>query len=114
MHEAAKAKPACIVLDDLHAADQSSLSLLHFLARQLRPMRVLLLGSYRDVEARMDAATGELLSRVGREGTTLSLPRLDRAAASRFVQERVGVGRLRTSRRASSIAARATRCSSRR
>ena len=42
----------------------------------------------------MDAATGELLSRVGREGTTLSLARLDRAAAARFVQERVGVGRV--------------------
>ena len=38
----------------------------------------------------MDAATSDLLSRVGREGTTLSLPRLDRAAASRFVQERIG------------------------
>jgi len=90
VHEAAKAKPVLLVLDDLHAADQSSLSLLHFLARQLRPMRVLLLASYRDVEARMDAATGDLLSRVGREGTTLALPRLDRAASARFVQQRVG------------------------
>src|SRR6185295_1819179 len=90
VHEAAKARPLLLVLDDLHAADQSSLSLLHFLSRGLRPMRVLLLGSYRDVEARMDAATGDLLSRVGREGTTLSLARLDRAAASRLVQGRVG------------------------
>jgi len=90
VHEATKAKPALLVLDDLHAADQSSLSLLHFLARQLRPMRVLLLASYRDVEARMDAATGDLLSRIAREGTTLSLPRLDRAASARFVHERVG------------------------
>src|SRR5881394_3974700 len=68
VHEAAKAKPLLLVLDDLHAADHSSLSLLHFVARQLRPMRVLLLASYRDVEARMDAATGGLLSRIGREG----------------------------------------------
>ncbi len=90
VHEAAKARPLCIVLDDLHAADQSSLSLLHFVARQLRPMRVLLLGTYRDVEARIDAATSELLSRIGREGTTLSLARLDRAEAARLVQEQVG------------------------
>jgi hypothetical protein len=90
VHEAARAKPALLVLDDLHAADQSSLSLLHFLARQLRPMRVLVLASYRDVEARMDVATGDLLSRIGREGTTLSLTRLDRAASARFVHERVG------------------------
>ena len=77
-------------------------------------MRVLLLGNYRDVEARMDAATGDLLARVGREGTTLSL----RAAGSRGGGAlRSGarrVGRRRTSRRASSIAARATRCFSRR
>jgi len=90
VHEAARGRPALLVLDDLHAADQSSLWLLHFVARQLRPMRVLVLASYRDVEARMDAATGDLLSRVGREGTTLSLARLDRAAAGRFVQQRVG------------------------
>ena len=90
VHEAAKARPLFIVLDDLHAADQSSLSLLHFVARQLRPMRVLLLGTYRDVEARIDAATGELLSRIGREGTTLSVARLDRAAAARLVQEQIG------------------------
>jgi hypothetical protein len=90
VHEATKVRPALLVLDDLHAADQSSLSLLHFVARQLRPVRALLLASYRDVEARMDAATSDLLSRVGREGTTLSLGRLDRAASARFVQERVG------------------------
>jgi len=91
VHEAARAAPALLVLDDLHAADQSSLSLLHFLSRQLRPMRVLVLGSYRDVEARMDAATGDLLARVEREGTTLSLARLDRATSARLVQERAGV-----------------------
>jgi hypothetical protein len=90
VQEAAKARPALLVLDDLHAADQSSLSLLHFVARQLRPMRLLLLASYRDVEARMDAATSDLLSRIAREGTTLSLARLDRDASARFVQQRVG------------------------
>ena len=90
LQEAARAKPLLIVLDDLHACDLSSLSLLHFVARQLRPMRALLLGSYRDVEARMDAATSDLLSKVGREGTTLTLARLDRAAAARVVEERLG------------------------
>ncbi len=90
VQEAARARPVFIALEDLHAADPSSLSLLHFVARQLRPMRVLLLGSYRDVEARMDPAAGELLFRIGREGTTLALPRLDRAASALFVQSRVG------------------------
>ncbi len=89
VNEASRVKPALLILDDLHAADQPSLALLHFVARQLRPMRVLLLASYRDVEARMDAATSDLLWRVGREGTTLSLARLDRASSACFVQQRV-------------------------
>lgn len=90
LQEAAKAKPVFIVLDDLHAADQSSLSLLYFVARQLRPMRALVLGSYRDVEARMDAATSDLLSRIGREASPLVLARLPRDAAARFVAARIG------------------------
>jgi hypothetical protein len=90
LQEAARGKPVLVVLDDLHACDLSSLSLLHFVARHLRPMRALLLGSYRDVEARMDAATSDLVSKVGREGTTLTLARLDRAAAAHLVEERLG------------------------
>jgi hypothetical protein len=79
-----------VVLDDLHAADRSSLLLLHFLARELRSLRVLLVCTYRDAEARADAETGELLARVGREGTMLALPRLDREAAATFVRRRAG------------------------
>jgi tetratricopeptide (TPR) repeat protein len=86
------AQPAglVIVLDDLHAADRSSLQLLHFLARELRSMRVLLLGTYRDVEARMDAETSDLLTRIGREGLTLALARLSRDAAASLVRQRAG------------------------
>src|SRR5262249_39355846 len=58
--------------------------------RELRPLRVLLLGTYRDVEARVDAETGELLARIGREGMTLSVGRLPREAAARFVRQRAG------------------------
>jgi len=90
VHEAAKAKPMCIVLEDLHACDQSSLSLLYFLARQLRPMRALVIGTYRDVEARMDAGTSDLLSRIGREASPLVLQRLQRDAAARLVKARIG------------------------
>jgi AAA ATPase domain len=82
--------PVLIVLDDLHAADQSSLQLLHFLARDLRSLRVLLLGTYRDVEARAATKVGEVIAQIGREGTTLALPRLERDKAARFVRERAG------------------------
>jgi hypothetical protein len=86
------AEPAglMIVLDDLHAADESSLLLLHFLARELRPARALVLATYRDVEARLDPAAGEVLARVAREGITLSLQRLDREASARFLRAHAG------------------------
>jgi tetratricopeptide (TPR) repeat protein len=79
-----------IVLDDVHAADRSSLLLLHFLARELRSLRVLLLCTYRDVEARGIAEVGELIARIGREGTTLALPRLEREAVAAWVRQRAG------------------------
>lgn len=42
--------PVAVLLDDLHSADSTSLKLLLHLARHTRNDRVLLLGTYRDVE----------------------------------------------------------------
>lgn len=79
-----------LILEDLHAADESSLSLLLFLARELRSMRALVVGTYRDVEARLTPAVGELLARIAREGLLLPLARLDRGAALDLLRQRVG------------------------
>ena len=46
----AAAAPVALLLDDVHWADESSLKLLQYVARQTRGNRVLLLGTYRDVE----------------------------------------------------------------
>jgi hypothetical protein len=88
----AAAAPAGLVLvfDDLHSADRSSLLVLYALARELRSLRVLLLATCRDAEARLDAEASELIARVAREGTTLKLPRLDREAAAALVRGRAG------------------------
>ena len=79
-----------ILLDDLHAADESSLALLHFLARELRSLRLLLVGSYRDVEARLTPAVGDLLTRIAREGAVLPVTRFDRPTATLFLRQRAG------------------------
>jgi class 3 adenylate cyclase len=47
---ASSSRPLVIVLDDLHWADEPSLLLLKFLARALGGSRLLLIGTYRDVE----------------------------------------------------------------
>ena len=47
---ASRTTPVVIVLDDLHWADKPSLLLLQYLARNLRRERVLVVGTYRDVD----------------------------------------------------------------
>ena len=46
----AEGRPLVLLLDDLHWADATSLSLLLFLGRHLDGTRMLILGTYRDVE----------------------------------------------------------------
>jgi tetratricopeptide (TPR) repeat protein len=82
---------ALVVLEDLHSADESSLLLLRFLAHELRTTRVLVLATFRDVEARLSPEVGEALGRLTREGTTLALSRLAAPDAERFLRERTGV-----------------------
>jgi tetratricopeptide (TPR) repeat protein/transcriptional regulator with XRE-family HTH domain len=50
VREVAVTQPVALLLDDLHWADEASLNLLLHLARHTRGTRVLLLGTYRDVE----------------------------------------------------------------
>jgi predicted ATPase len=47
---ASRANPILLVLDDLHWADRPTLLLLQHLARKLEGARLLVLGTYRDVE----------------------------------------------------------------
>lgn len=50
LRRVARRTPLVLVLDDLHAADRSSLHLLEHLAEEIRDERVLILGSYRACE----------------------------------------------------------------
>src|SRR5215471_6935510 len=71
--------PVVLLLDDLHWADESSLQLLGHIAPHLSSLRLLVIGTYRDVEldvARPFARTLESLLRQ-RLATRLSLRRLD-------------------------------------
>ena len=50
--EMSRNSPMVLVLEDLHAADSDSLHLLHYVARHCSSLPVLVLGTYREVEAR--------------------------------------------------------------
>jgi hypothetical protein len=50
LHRAAEHQPLLVVLEDLHDADRGTLDLLLYLARNLHGLRILVVGTYRDVE----------------------------------------------------------------
>jgi class 3 adenylate cyclase/tetratricopeptide (TPR) repeat protein len=64
----ARLSPIALLLDDLHWADASSLELLQHLARQTGGDRVLVVGTYRDVEVNRRHPLEAALRDLGREG----------------------------------------------
>jgi len=62
---ASESRPLLLVLDDLHWADVPSLLLLKFVARELRGMQLLMLGTYRDVNGSQTHTLDELAGELG-------------------------------------------------
>ena len=63
---ASEDSPVLLVLDDLHWADQPSLLLLEFVARQVDSSRFMIVGTYRDSEAPPESLLGQSLGRLAR------------------------------------------------
>ncbi|MCH8987754.1 MAG: AAA family ATPase [Chloroflexi bacterium] len=93
LKKASEDSPLLLVLDDLHWADQPTLLLLEFLARQLEDTRILIVGTYRDTEAPPGSPLGESLARLSRLASfqrqrIAGLPPED---VGPFVQEETGI-----------------------
>ncbi len=88
--KAAATAPLVVVLEDLHAADQSSVLLLEFLATQLRSAPIAVIGTYRDLEASLRLEIGDVLARIGRAGSVLALARLREQEVAAVVRESLG------------------------
>src|SRR5207247_9945569 len=87
---AAVREPLVLVLDDLHGADPPSLALLHFLSREVHEARILVVGSYRDVDARRTPQVAAALGEVAREAPHLPLRGFGRAGVGRFMRRTYG------------------------
>jgi predicted ATPase len=89
---AAQRVPLAVILDDLHGADQSSLSLLEFLSREIRDVPMLVLGTHRDVGAiQTDALTATMVDLMRESGTErLVLHGLSRPEIAQFVEAKTG------------------------
>jgi predicted ATPase len=69
----AEVRPIVVMLDDLHAADEPSLLLLQFVARELGESRLLVVGAYRDVDPGLADPLAGVLRELARERVTRSL-----------------------------------------
>ena len=90
LRRASRRHPLVLVLDDLHWADVSSLTLLRFVARDLHDTRVLLVGTCRDVEVAADPARGRIVADIAREGRVLALQGITREAIAGIVEATTG------------------------
>jgi tetratricopeptide (TPR) repeat protein len=86
----AEQAPVLLVLDDLHAADPSSLALLQFVVRDLRANRVVVIATYRDREAKPTPEVTDTIRDLTREGTFLPLRRLNADEVSELLDQRAG------------------------
>jgi eukaryotic-like serine/threonine-protein kinase len=85
---AARDRPLVIVLDDLHWADEPSLLLLRFAARELASSGLLVLGTYRDVELGRHHPLARVLGEIsGIEGSgRIPLRGLGVGAVERYIE----------------------------
>lgn len=70
LERASAHEPVLVVLDDLHWADRQSLQLLRHVVGCGRPLRVLIVGTFRDSEVRSGDPLSELLAALHREQGT--------------------------------------------
>jgi class 3 adenylate cyclase/tetratricopeptide (TPR) repeat protein len=89
---ASEIEPLLVVLDDLQWAAKPTLLLLRHVARSSDPMRLLLLGTYRDTELDRAHPLMELTADLRRDGTLecLSLSGLDPSGVVAFVEQTAG------------------------
>jgi DNA-binding SARP family transcriptional activator len=80
--------PLLLVLEDLHAADESSLLLLQFVAAGLSSSRILVVGTYRDVDPGVKDPLAATLAELAREPVTrrLQLGGLAEEDVARFIE----------------------------
>jgi eukaryotic-like serine/threonine-protein kinase len=88
---AAEVQPLLIVLDDLHAADATSLLMLVAFSRQVRGMRAAAIGTYRALEVQRMPEHAALIAQAEREGVAFPLFGLDEGTVEKFIEGAWGV-----------------------
>jgi tetratricopeptide (TPR) repeat protein len=88
----AQSRPVVVVLDDLHWADPESVRLLEFVAQHTWFERLLLIGTYRDVEVEAaDHPLAPLMLPLLARATTITLTGLEEAEVGALITRTTGV-----------------------
>ena len=82
--------PLVVILDDLHGADHPSLRLLGFLAVHVRDSPILVVATYREAEARLDAELAATLGDIIRHGRRVPLRGLRERDVAEMVERIAG------------------------
>jgi predicted ATPase len=93
LRNASGAKSLALVLDDLHWSDKPSLLLLQFLVRNLAGARLLVVGTYRDVELSRQHPLSETLAELAsaQAAERVLLRGLDERDVGRFIEQTANV-----------------------
>ncbi len=86
----ARSKATLFVLDDLHDADQPSLMMLRFVARQLAETAILIVGTHRDAEVRQSPALSKLIGELSHDARSITLSGFSEVETAELV-ERSGI-----------------------
>ena len=93
LRSAARARPLVLGLDDLHAADESSLLLLRFVAREIADSRLLVVCAFRDVDPTMRDPLASALAELVRERhtTQIALAGLSQDDVAEYIELSTGM-----------------------
>ena len=86
----ARSQAMLFVLDDLHDADQPSLMMLRFVARQLAETGILIVGTHREAEVRRSPPLSKLIGDLNHDARSISLAGFSEVETAELV-ERSGI-----------------------
>src|SRR5207247_5310026 len=82
--------PLVLVFDDLQWADAPSLLLLQFLVHELRDTAMLVVATYREIEARQNPHVADILGALARDGRHLPLRGFGEEEVALFIEGKTG------------------------
>lgn len=86
----AAAQPMLLILDDLQSADEPSLHLLRFLAREIHDSRLMIVGAYRDAEVRQSGSLSRLFATFARDSQRIHLRGLSESEIAELIGQVTG------------------------